>query len=62
LLSGKTLAVAAEESNLTISTARSYLKTIFAKTGIHRQSQLISLYHTLLPPIKTGNGPSSQQL
>lgn len=60
LLSGKTLAVAAEESNLTISTARSYLKTIFAKTGIHRQSQLITLYHTLLPPVRT-NGRSTSR-
>jgi DNA-binding CsgD family transcriptional regulator len=52
LLSGKTLAEAAVESNLTISTARSYLKMIFAKTGIHRQSELITLYYRLLPPVR----------
>jgi DNA-binding CsgD family transcriptional regulator/PAS domain-containing protein len=52
LLSGRTLAEAAIESNLTISTARSYLKVIFAKTGIHRQSELITLYHKLLPPVQ----------
>lgn len=52
LLAGKSLADAAEESNLTIATARSYLKRIFAKTGIHRQSQLITLCHTLMPPLK----------
>jgi|GEM_PF-3101408 len=61
LLGGKSLAAAAKASNLTISTARSYLKAIFAKTGIHRQSELITLYHSLLPPIKTGAPPSGQQ-
>ncbi len=54
LLTGKSLADAAAENNLTISTARSYLKRIFAKTGIHRQSQFITLYHTLVPPLLVG--------
>lgn len=52
LLCGKSLHRAAEDSNLKISTARSYLKTIFAKTGINRQSQLITLYHNMLPPVR----------
>lgn len=52
LLCGKSLSRAAEDSNLKISTARSYLKTIFAKTGINRQSQLITLYHNMLPPLR----------
>ncbi len=51
LLAGKSLSDAAAENNLTISTARSYLKRVFAKTGVHRQSQLITLYHTLIPPV-----------
>jgi len=55
LLAGKSLAAAAKENNLTIGTARSYLKRIFAKTGIHRQSQLITLYHTLMPPLRVGS-------
>ncbi len=55
LLAGKSLADAAAENNLTISTARSYLKRIFAKTGIHRQSQFITLYHTLVPPLLVGS-------
>lgn len=53
LLAGKSLSDAAAENNLTISTARSYLKRVFAKTGVHRQSQLITLYHTLMPPVLT---------
>lgn len=52
LLSGKSLKVAANEANLTISTARSYLKRIFAKTGINRQSQLMSLYYRMMPSIR----------
>lgn len=51
LLAGKSLQDAADEANLTISTARSYLKRIFAKTGIHRQSQLVSLYHRMIPSV-----------
>ena len=52
LLAGKSLQDAADEANLTISTARSYLKRIFAKTGIHRQSQLVSLYHRMIPSVQ----------
>lgn len=59
LLSGKSLTAAAAESNLTISTARSYLKRIFAKTGINRQSQFITLFHTLMPPVRSGGRPRS---
>lgn len=66
LLAGKSLADAAAESNLTIGTARSYLKRIFAKTGIHRQSQLITLCHTLMPPLKAsilpGQEPQKRQI
>lgn len=65
LLAGKSLAAAAEENNLTISTARSYLKRIFAKTGSHRQSQFITLYHQLMPPLRVAAqprpGPERQQ-
>ncbi len=61
LLAGKSLADAAADSNLTIGTARSYLKRIFAKTGIHRQSQLITLCHTLVPPLKASILPKQEQ-
>lgn len=61
LLAGKSLADAAEDSNLTIATARSYLKRIFAKTGIHRQSQLITLYHSLIPPLHADLLPESRR-
>ncbi len=58
LLTGKSLADAAAEANLTISTARSYLKRIFAKTGMHRQGQLIALYHSLMPPVEVAPNPA----
>lgn len=53
LLSGKSLQAAADEANLTISTARSYLKRIFAKTGINRQSQLVTLYYRMMPSVRS---------
>ncbi|WP_372580494.1 helix-turn-helix transcriptional regulator [Ruegeria hyattellae] len=61
LLAGKSLAAAAEENNLTISTARSYLKRIFAKTGSHRQSQFITLYHQLMPPLRVGSQDTAEK-
>ncbi|MEM9128131.1 MAG: hypothetical protein AAGA97_00140 [Pseudomonadota bacterium] len=57
LLSGKNLQAAAQEANLTISTARSYLKRIFAKTGINRQSQLVTLYYKMMPSIRSLSPP-----
>jgi DNA-binding CsgD family transcriptional regulator len=60
LLSGKSLQSAADEANLTISTARSYLKRIFAKTGINRQSQLVTLYYRMMPSVRSV--PPSQNL
>lgn len=57
LLSGKSLQAAAQEANLTISTARSYLKRIFAKTGINRQSQLMSLYYKMVPSVRSIQSP-----
>jgi hypothetical protein len=41
LTAGKTLRIAATELNITYQTARSTLKSIFQKTGTHRQSELI---------------------
>jgi DNA-binding CsgD family transcriptional regulator len=60
LLAGKSLAAAAKEANLTISTARSYLKRIFAKTGIHRQSQLMTLFYKMMPSVKAAVPPPPQ--
>ncbi|MCA0920203.1 helix-turn-helix transcriptional regulator [Pseudooceanicola nanhaiensis] len=51
LLSGKTPAETSEATGLSISTVRSYLKTIFDKTGAHRQSELISLYYRSILPV-----------
>jgi len=43
IASGKTLAEIAEARGTSISTARSQLKRIFAKTGTHRQAELVVL-------------------
>lgn len=48
LVASGRLEQAAEEANLTLSTARTYLKQIFAKTGTGRQGELIQM--VLLSP------------
>jgi DNA-binding CsgD family transcriptional regulator len=51
LLIGRTLEDAARETNIKLSTARSYLKGIFAKTGVRRQSELVAVVGGLVPPV-----------
>jgi DNA-binding CsgD family transcriptional regulator len=51
LLCGHSIAEAAEAKGLSTATVRSYMKQVFAKTGIHRQSELISLYYTSILPV-----------
>lgn len=41
LLRGRSLAEAAEEMEITVGTARTHLKRVFAKTGTHRQAELV---------------------
>ena len=43
LASGMTLKEAAADAHIRINTARSYLDSIFLKTGTHQQSQLVAL-------------------
>lgn len=43
LLAGESLEEAAQQAGVTLSTARTYLKRAFAKTGTAKQSELISL-------------------
>lgn len=49
LASGMTLQAAATGSNVTLKTARTYLERIFAKTGTHRQSELVTLLKNISP-------------
>lgn len=51
LCRGRTLDEAAGEADVTISTARTYLKRVFAKTGTHRQGELVALLASLSPPV-----------
>ena len=46
LASGKTLIEYASEHEVTLGTARQQLKELFARTGTHRQSELIRLVLT----------------
>ncbi len=51
LLEGAAPEAAARANNITLSTARSYVKQIFAKTGVRRQSELVALIGVLVPPV-----------
>jgi DNA-binding CsgD family transcriptional regulator len=52
LLTGRTPAEIAEDLALAMSTVRSHLKSIFAKTGTSRQSDLVRLATQLAAPIE----------
>jgi DNA-binding CsgD family transcriptional regulator len=51
LLSGHSVTETADSKGLSAATVRSYMKQVFAKTGIHRQSELIALYYTSILPV-----------
>ena len=60
LCQGRGLEEAAAEAEVTISTARTYLKRVFAKTGTHRQSELVSLLVSLSPPVAVRGAPDPE--
>jgi len=49
LATGETLEAAADKCRISYQTARNQLKAVFAKTGTHRQAELVSLLARLLP-------------
>lgn len=51
LLSGKSPEEYARDANVTMNTIRSQLKSLFSKTGTHRQSELVALL-SRVPPLK----------
>ncbi len=53
VLNGRSPTEMAEAMGLTVATVRSYLKQVFAKTGTHRQSELVSLYYSSILPVGT---------
>lgn len=54
LAAGLSLQEAAGSQRISLSTARSHLKSIFRKTGLGRQSQLVALLRSAQMPIETG--------
>jgi DNA-binding CsgD family transcriptional regulator len=63
LAAGSTLAEAAERLGIQLNTARGVLRSVFAKTGTHRQSSLVRLIvsgpgQVRAPPAGTGRPPS----
>jgi DNA-binding CsgD family transcriptional regulator len=53
MASGNSLDEAAEKMNVTVSTARTYLKQVFSKTGTGRQAELMRLILTSPALIRT---------
>ena len=53
ILSGRSIAEAAETKSLSLATVRSYMKQVLAKTGTHKQSELISLYFNSILPVNS---------
>jgi DNA-binding NarL/FixJ family response regulator len=49
LTEGLTVSEAARKCGLTVSSGRTYLARIFAKTGTHRQAELITLLTSTHP-------------
>ena len=62
LLAGRTLEEAAEEASIRISTARGYLKAIFAKTGVRRQGEFVAVIGALVPPVSLPQLAAPQRL
>jgi DNA-binding CsgD family transcriptional regulator len=50
LASGMTILDAGEALDVSANTARTHLRSLFAKTGTHRQAELVRLATTTLPP------------
>ncbi|MFN4128592.1 MAG: helix-turn-helix transcriptional regulator, partial [Paracoccaceae bacterium] len=51
VLDGRAPAEIAQLTGMSVGTVRSYLKQVFAKTGTHRQSELVSQYYSSILPI-----------
>lgn len=56
LASGRTLKQAADDNQIQISTARSYLEKIFQKTGARQQSQLVALLKSAQTIVRNTRG------
>lgn len=52
VLDGRTLESAASQASVRPSTARSYLKRIYEKTGVGRQGEFVALVARALPPFR----------
>ncbi|TPM30884.1 helix-turn-helix transcriptional regulator [Mesorhizobium sp. B2-3-4] len=56
LSAGDNLKAVAARTNITYSTARTYLERIFAKTGTHHQAQLVALLKGAQAPVNPSKG------
>ncbi|MDZ4792205.1 MAG: LuxR C-terminal-related transcriptional regulator [Hyphomicrobiales bacterium] len=59
ILSGKTAPEAADELGVAVSTARTHLKNIYAKTNVTKQSELMKLAASVMPPVSEAPGTTA---
>jgi DNA-binding CsgD family transcriptional regulator/PAS domain-containing protein len=52
LSAGRTLNEAAQQMKVSITTARTHLARVFAKTDVSRQTDLVALIHRIAPPLR----------
>jgi DNA-binding CsgD family transcriptional regulator len=60
LLQGKSVEQAAAAMGITVNTARAYLKRIYNKTGVRRQTELVRLLLLGLPRLRRDSRPATQ--
>ncbi|MEO1139942.1 MAG: helix-turn-helix transcriptional regulator [Pseudomonadota bacterium] len=51
IIFGQTVTEIASDADWSVATVRSYVKQVLSKMGLHRQSELITLYHSSKLPI-----------
>ena len=51
IATGESIDRIADEFRISKETARNHLKSIFAKTGVHRQAEFVALMASLLSPL-----------
>jgi DNA-binding CsgD family transcriptional regulator len=58
LLAGRTLAETAEDLHVAMTTVKTHLKSIFSKTGVNRQAELMRLTLRVVSPLGTSAAPA----
>jgi DNA-binding CsgD family transcriptional regulator len=61
LIRGESIADAAAAMNVAVTTAKTHRSRLLSKTGMRRQTGLISLVHRLVPAVRATNVPPAEE-